>query len=88
MSVKSALAKFKKTILPPSIWIAGRECMLDIQRMDNSVEFLFSRDILGISKEQRESGTENTRIREEGEIFSRVFEDKTQGDTKLELDLL
>ena len=86
MSVKGALAKFKKTILPPSIWIAGRECMLDIQRMDDSVEFLFSRDILGITKEQREAGIENTRIREEGAIFSRIFEDKIQDDTKLSLE--
>lgn len=86
MSAREALIKFKKTILPPSIWIAGRECMLDIQRMDNSIEFLFSRDILGISKEQRESGTENTRIREEGNLFSRVFGEKLQEDTKLALD--
>ena len=52
MSVRGAIEKFRKTIFLPSIWIAGRECILDHEKqMDDSIGFLFSRDILGIKKE-------------------------------------
>ena len=83
MSVKGALAKFRKYILPPSIWIAGRECILDHEKqMDDGIDFLFSRDILGIGKDTWEAN--KGKIEKHEKVFSEVFSTKVLNEKAVE----
>ena len=82
MSVRGAIEKFRKTIFLPSIWIAGRECILDHEKqMDDSIGFLFSRDILGIKKE--DWSNKINEIKDAVNAFSSLFNERVFNEEAL-----